>query len=217
MFNVFLPKLLESTGTTSIADSLWDVLVFTLGGCPGALVRCFLPLLCPVFFDTYSLSQLGARLILTPLGRRWSLAGSTLFTAGFCILFVFAQSAQSAWAVRISAVGVGLASTVRLLLPSPLPFCTTLISSHVGPQTMWAVLYGCVFCPCFRSSSATDWDPRLRWTPEIFATKGTIPFASSACFTFTHLPALQCEARRVELRQRYRECVSSLPTLYRPH
>ncbi|KAJ7274109.1 MFS general substrate transporter [Mycena rebaudengoi] len=99
MFNVFLPKLLESTGTKAIEDSLWDVLVFTLGGCPGAL--------------------LGARLILTPLGRRWSLAGSTLFTAGFCILFVFAQQAQNVWAVRGSAVGVGLAST-----------------------TMWAVLYG---------------------------------------------------------------------------
>ncbi|KAJ6583947.1 MFS general substrate transporter [Mycena vulgaris] len=99
MFNVFLPKLLENTGTKSIEDSLWDVLIFTLGGCPGAL--------------------LGAKLILTPLGRRWSLAGSTLVTAAFCILFVFAQSSESVWAVRISAIGVGLAST-----------------------TMWAVLYG---------------------------------------------------------------------------
>ncbi|KAJ7671688.1 major facilitator superfamily domain-containing protein [Mycena polygramma] len=63
--------------------------------------------------------QLGAKLIITPLGRRWSLAGSTLITAGFCILFVFAQSAQSSLATRISAIGVGLAST-----------------------TMWAVLYG---------------------------------------------------------------------------
>ncbi|KAJ7143606.1 MFS general substrate transporter [Mycena crocata] len=102
MFNVFLPKLLESgggTGSESIEGSLWDVLVFTLGGCPGAL--------------------LGAKLILTPLGRRWSLAGSTLFTAAFCILFIFAQNAQNVWAVRFSAVGVGLSST-----------------------TMWAVLYG---------------------------------------------------------------------------
>ncbi|KAJ7490461.1 MFS general substrate transporter [Mycena latifolia] len=100
MFNVFLPKLLESTpGTKGIEDSLWDVLIFTLGGCPGAL--------------------LGAKLILTPLGRRWSLAGSTLVTAAFCVLFVFAQSAQSVWAVRVSAIGIGLAST-----------------------TMWAVLYG---------------------------------------------------------------------------
>ncbi|KAJ7868296.1 major facilitator superfamily domain-containing protein [Mycena leptocephala] len=113
MFNVFLPKLLESSGTKTIEEGLWDVLIYTLGGCPGAL--------------------LGAKLILTPLGRRWSLAGSTIVTAGFCILFVFAQSVESALAVRISAIGVGLAST-----------------------TMWAVLYG--------------------WTPEIFATKGTLSF-----------------------------------------
>ncbi|KAJ6460397.1 MFS general substrate transporter [Mycena vitilis] len=99
MFNVFLPKLLESSGTKTIEEGLWDVLIYTLGGCPGAL--------------------LGAKLIITPLGRRWSLAGSTLITAGFCILFVFAQSAQSSLATRISAIGVGLAST-----------------------TMWAVLYG---------------------------------------------------------------------------
>ncbi|KAJ7069406.1 MFS general substrate transporter [Mycena amicta] len=101
MFNVFLPKLLESdaSGDKSISDSLWDVLVFALGGCPGAL--------------------LGARLILTPLGRRWSLAGSTLITAAFCTFFIFAQSAGSTWATRVSAIGIGLAST-----------------------TMWAVLYG---------------------------------------------------------------------------
>ncbi|KAJ6597770.1 major facilitator superfamily domain-containing protein [Mycena vulgaris] len=92
MFNVFLPKLLENTGTKSIEDSLWDVLIFTLGGCPGAL--------------------LGAKLILTPLGRCLSLAGSTLVTAAFGILFVFAQSSESVWAVRISAIGVGLASTL---------------------------------------------------------------------------------------------------------
>ncbi|KAF8215039.1 major facilitator superfamily domain-containing protein [Mycena galopus ATCC 62051] len=99
MFNVFLPKLLEYSGTKTIEAGLWDVLVYTLGGCPGAL--------------------LGAKLILTPLGRRWSLAGSTLVTAAFCLLFVFSQSAEIGWAVSVSTVGVGLAST-----------------------TMWAVLYG---------------------------------------------------------------------------
>ncbi|KAJ7250028.1 major facilitator superfamily domain-containing protein [Mycena haematopus] len=99
LFNVFLPKLLEYSGTKTIEEGLWDVLIYTIGGCPGAL--------------------LGARLILTPLGRRWSLAGSTLVTAGFCTLFVFAQKADKGWAVRVSAIGVGLAST-----------------------TMWAVLYG---------------------------------------------------------------------------
>ncbi|KAJ7250029.1 major facilitator superfamily domain-containing protein [Mycena haematopus] len=99
LFDVFLPKLLESSGTKTIEEGLWDVLIYTIGGCPGPL--------------------LGARLILTPLGRRWSLAGSTLVTAGFCTLFVFAQKADKGWAVRVSAIGVGLAST-----------------------TMWAVLYG---------------------------------------------------------------------------
>ena len=51
MFNVFLPKLLE-TGSASqdgvetpkkLEDTLWDVVIFTLGGCPGSIVsfrRC---------------------------------------------------------------------------------------------------------------------------------------------------------------------------------
>jgi hypothetical protein len=47
MFNVFLPKLLETrstAGITSVAsgktleDNLWDVVIFTIGGCPGAIV-----------------------------------------------------------------------------------------------------------------------------------------------------------------------------------
>lgn len=49
MFNVYLPKLLETgssdeTSTKSLEDSLWDVLIFTLGGCPGAIVCCFINL-----------------------------------------------------------------------------------------------------------------------------------------------------------------------------
>jgi hypothetical protein len=56
MFNVFLPKLLE-TGTAkvvaaevpagpakSLEESLWDVVIFTVGGCPGAIVSFFFPL-----------------------------------------------------------------------------------------------------------------------------------------------------------------------------
>jgi hypothetical protein len=43
MFNVYLPKLLETAGGAaeqkSITESLWDIVIFTLGGCPGALVR----------------------------------------------------------------------------------------------------------------------------------------------------------------------------------
>jgi hypothetical protein len=44
MFNVYLPKLLE-TGTNADAlnaktleDTLWDVVIYTIGGCPGAIV-----------------------------------------------------------------------------------------------------------------------------------------------------------------------------------
>jgi uncharacterized SAM-binding protein YcdF (DUF218 family) len=44
MFNVFLPKLLEyrssqMANSKTLEDSLWDVVVFAIGGCPGALVR----------------------------------------------------------------------------------------------------------------------------------------------------------------------------------
>jgi hypothetical protein len=43
MFNVYLPKLLEGRGgqdgeTKTLTDNLWDVVVYTIGGCPGALV-----------------------------------------------------------------------------------------------------------------------------------------------------------------------------------
>jgi len=47
MFNVFLPKLLETRSssdvTQTLEQSLWDVVIFTIGGCPGAIVRfsCF--------------------------------------------------------------------------------------------------------------------------------------------------------------------------------
>jgi hypothetical protein len=45
MFNVYLPKLLETrrletfAKTSSLERSLWDVVIFTIGGCPGAVVR----------------------------------------------------------------------------------------------------------------------------------------------------------------------------------
>lgn len=105
MFNVYLPKLLEtrsglgpqdSISPKSLTDSLWDVVIYAVGGCPGAIV--------------------GAYLVDTRLGRRWSLAGSTFVTAFFCIMFV---TVQHPWAVRASTVGISLSAT-----------------------TMWAVLYG---------------------------------------------------------------------------
>jgi len=75
---------------------MWEVVVFTIGGCPG--------------------SVLGAYLIETPLGRRKTLAASTLVTASFCILFAVVRS--NLW-IMIAEVGVSLSAT-----------------------TMWAVLYG---------------------------------------------------------------------------
>ncbi|THH29107.1 hypothetical protein EUX98_g5071 [Antrodiella citrinella] len=101
MFNVYLPKLLEGrlgrdNAPKTLNDSLWDVVIYSFGGCPGAI--------------------LGAYMVDTPLGRRGSLASSTLVTALFCLLFVFAQHPL---AVTASTVGISLSAT-----------------------TMWAVLYG---------------------------------------------------------------------------
>ncbi|KAF9807243.1 hypothetical protein IEO21_08295 [Rhodonia placenta] len=69
-----------------------------------------------VFFRAVCLNLLGAYLIESPLGRRWSLAGSTFVTAFFCVIFVWVEQS---WAVRASTVGIGLSATA-----------------------MWAVLYG---------------------------------------------------------------------------
>ncbi|KAJ4482425.1 MFS general substrate transporter, partial [Lentinula aciculospora] len=99
MFNVFLPKLLEtSTGSShdngvpvipkTLEESLWDVVIFTLGGCPGAI--------------------LGAYMVESSLGRRLSLAGSTFVTAFFCVMFIMADAT---WAVRASTVGISLSAT----------------------------------------------------------------------------------------------------------
>lgn len=101
MFNVFLPKMLEmNTGgredEKTLEETMWDVVIFTIGGCPGALI--------------------GAYMIESSFGRRWSLAMSTFVTAAFCVAFVFAESS---FFVRLSTIGISLSST-----------------------TMWAVLYG---------------------------------------------------------------------------
>lgn len=107
MFNVFFPKLLElsqegkgevavKTEASSLESNIVDVVIYALGGCPGALI--------------------GAWMVNSSLGRRWSLAGSTFVTALFCAVFIMADST---WAVRASAAGINLTST-----------------------TMWAVLYG---------------------------------------------------------------------------
>ena len=49
MFNVYLPKLLEGRGNSlegsarTLEDSLWDVVIYAAGGCPGAIVRQYIP------------------------------------------------------------------------------------------------------------------------------------------------------------------------------
>lgn len=105
MFNVFLPKMLEmspggaapdGTAGNTLEGTMWDVVIFTIGGCPGAI--------------------LGAYMVESSLGKRWSLAGSTFVTALFCLAFVFSESSL---AVRVSTIGISLSST-----------------------TMWAILYG---------------------------------------------------------------------------
>ncbi|KAI5118798.1 hypothetical protein M0805_005140 [Coniferiporia weirii] len=103
MFNVFLPKMLEMNSggridetPKTLEETMWDVVIFTIGGCPGAII--------------------GAYMIESSFGRRWSLAGSTFVTAMFCIAFIYAESS---FTVRVTTIGISLSST-----------------------TMWAVLYG---------------------------------------------------------------------------
>ena len=60
--------------------------------------------------------QLGAYLVDSSFGRRWSLAGSTFFTAFFCVVFV---NVDGPLLLKASTVGTSLAST-----------------------TMWGILYG---------------------------------------------------------------------------
>lgn len=54
-------------------------------------------------------AQIGAWLVDSQLGRRWSLAGSTLLTSLFCVFFIYAEGPL---AVRISTVGISLSATV---------------------------------------------------------------------------------------------------------
>ena len=81
--------------------------------------------------------QLGAWLVETRLGRRWSLAGSTFLTALLCVLFVHARSPL---ALRMSTVGISLSSTVSVRWC--LLFFGLLLMVGLFIQTMWAVLYG---------------------------------------------------------------------------
>lgn len=65
MFNVFLPKLLETRSRVDITsvipgkkleDNLWDVVIFTIGGCPGAIVSHPVSCLLDAYLLTSNLS-----------------------------------------------------------------------------------------------------------------------------------------------------------------
>jgi hypothetical protein len=117
MFNVYLPKLLEgripsASDNKDLERTMWDIVIFTLGGCPGALVGDTPPKAKLKLTDY----KLGAWLQELPLGRRISLALSTIVTALQCWLFVIVKSET---AIRITTVGISLSAS-----------------------TMWAILYG---------------------------------------------------------------------------
>ena len=59
---------------------------------------------------TLIIIQLGAYMVESSLGRRYSLAGSTFVTALFCIAFIYAESS---FTVRTSSIGLSLSATVR--------------------------------------------------------------------------------------------------------
>ena len=113
MFNVYFPKLLEmrwgAQEEQTLETSLWEIVLFTLGGCPGPFV-CFFSFLA-MYSDelTFGFEQVGAYVVSSRLGRKWSLAGSTFMTALSCIVFA---DVSSNWAVMLSSIGFSFCSTV---------------------------------------------------------------------------------------------------------
>ncbi|KAF8491171.1 MFS general substrate transporter [Russula emetica] len=119
MFNVYLPKLLETRRVVSVAEmaslerTLWEVVIFTIGGCPGAV--------------------LGAWLIERPgLGRKLSLVGSTFLTALLCLGFALVKDPV---AVTATTVGISLSSSVMWAVLygwTPEIFATTVRGTACG-------------------------------------------------------------------------------------
>lgn len=103
IFNVFLPTLLEyrsqpNTGsmdddTSGLVGPLWEVVVFTLGGCPGALIGAYLVDIAPRY--------------------RWSkalvLAGATFATGACCFAFTLVSGYLY---IVLTTVGMSLMSTI---------------------------------------------------------------------------------------------------------
>ena len=114
MFNVYLPKMLEMNSGASdtvpktLEDTMWQVVIFTLAGCPGAIVSRFNSVF-SLNLKVCVSTQIGAYMVESSFGRRWSLASSTFVTAAFCVLFIYSESA---FAVLVSTADVSFSSTV---------------------------------------------------------------------------------------------------------
>ncbi|GAA5990038.1 hypothetical protein JCM11641_001483 [Rhodosporidiobolus odoratus] len=93
IFNVFLPKFLESKLSnlpeSTPEQTLWDYVLYTAAGLPGSII--------------------GAYLVETSLGRAKTLAFATLATAAGTFVFVWVESAR---AVVGSSMAVSLAATL---------------------------------------------------------------------------------------------------------
>lgn len=100
MFNTFLPKILEMHQNTavfeeihqkSVEETMWDIVLFTVGGILGAPVCAYVPLIDfkRLIFCCY---QIAAIMVKSRLGPRWTLAGSTFVAAAFSFLFVAVES-----------------------------------------------------------------------------------------------------------------------------
>jgi len=126
MFNVYLPTLLEARSQSAgvnggggseggnYVDTLWEIVLYALGGCPGALVCLCLLRLQVATHANESLCKLGAYLIDTktqrvPLSKTLTLAMVTLSTALCCFAFVMVDGT---FAIMVSTIGVSLTSTV---------------------------------------------------------------------------------------------------------
>lgn len=110
-FAVFLPAQLELKLGPQSGDhmsALRDYVIFTLAGCVFPLRRPS-PLDIVLKADSCPGSLIGAYLIDTPLGYRWSMSGSTFLTAAGILLFAYISSSL---AIVLSSAFVSLTGTL---------------------------------------------------------------------------------------------------------